>query len=54
MKHSTLSEKLTVAQLVKTFPGSYWTRRFTAIFKRASHRTLSWARCTHSKPSYPI
>jgi hypothetical protein len=37
--------------LVKKYPVSYGNRRFIAVFTRARHRSLSWARCWMQ--SYP-
>jgi len=39
----TLFEKLIVTQPVKNIPPSYGIRRFITVFKKARHRTLSWA-----------
>jgi len=36
-------EKLIVAQLAKTFPSFYGTRRFITVFTTACHWTLSWS-----------
>jgi hypothetical protein len=47
-------ENLTVAQLVKKFPVFYGTRRFIAVFTRASHWIVSWARWIQSTLSHPI
>jgi len=49
-----LLEKLTVTQLVKTFPAFYRTQRLITVFTKAWHWSLSWARCIHSTPSHPI
>jgi hypothetical protein len=39
-----LLEKLTVTQLVKTFPAFYGSRRYIIIFTRAHYWSLSWSR----------
>jgi len=35
---------MTVTQLVNKFPTFYRTRRFSTMFAKAHHWTLSWAR----------
>jgi hypothetical protein len=47
-----LREKPPVAQLLKNFPT--WTRRFTTVFTRARHWSLSRARRIQSIPPHPI
>jgi len=37
-------EKVTVSQLVKTFPDFCGTQRFISVFARACHLSLSWTR----------
>jgi hypothetical protein len=39
-------------QLLKNFPAVYQTRRLIAVFTRALHWSLSWARSIQSTPSY--
>ena len=48
-----LLEKLTGLQLVKRFPASYGTRRFTIAFTSARHLSLSWASSIQSIPPHP-
>jgi hypothetical protein len=43
-KNRILREKLTVTELVKTFPTIYGTWRFIIAFTRSRHRAPSWAR----------
>jgi len=47
-------EKLTVTQLVTKCPTFYGTLRFTIVFTRPYHCSLSWARCNQSTPSHII
>jgi len=47
-------KKLTVTQLVKKFPTFYGTWGIITTFTKASHMSLSWARCVQSTPSHPI
>jgi hypothetical protein len=47
-----LLEKLPVVQPLKKFPAFYGTRRFSIVFTRALHWSLSWARSIQSIPSY--
>jgi hypothetical protein len=49
-----LLEKLPIVQLLKNFPALYGTRRFVAVFTRALHLSLSWARSIQSIPSRPV
>jgi len=44
------SSEVTVIQLVKKFPTFYGTRRFVAVFTKATHRSSSWARWIQSSP----
>jgi hypothetical protein len=46
-----LLEKLPIMQLLKNFPAFYRTRRFIAMFTRALHWSLSWARSIQCIPS---
>jgi hypothetical protein len=48
-----LLEKTPIAQLLKNFT-FYGTRRFIAVFTRALHWSLSWARSIQSIPPHPI
>jgi hypothetical protein len=41
------------SQLLKNFPIFYGTRRFSIIFTKALHWSLSWARSIHSILPYP-
>jgi hypothetical protein len=53
--HITLTnctENLIVAQLVKTFPASYGTPKFTAVSTRARHWTLALCRSFQSTSSF--
>jgi hypothetical protein len=47
-------EKPPVAQLLKKFSTFYGTRRFTTVFTRALHWSLSWPRSIQSIPPHPI
>jgi hypothetical protein len=49
-----LLEKLRTVQLLKNFPVFYGTRRFSTVFTRALHWTLSWTRSIQSITSHPI
>jgi hypothetical protein len=49
-----LLEKPPIVQLLKNFPAFYGTRRFSAVFTRALHWSLSWAKSIQSIPSHPI
>jgi hypothetical protein len=49
-----LLEKLTVTQLVKTFPAFYGTRSFITVFTRVRHWSLFWARWIQSTPPHTI
>jgi len=49
-----LPEKLTGLQLVKKFPISYRTWKFSTVFTRACHLSLSWARSIQSMPSIQL
>jgi hypothetical protein len=51
---SRVLEKIIVTQLVRNFPAIYGTWRFIAMFKRARHWSLSWARCIQSTPTQPV
>jgi hypothetical protein len=51
---STAFEKLTVAQLVKNFPGFYVSRMFNIVFTRGRYWTTSWANWIQSTFSNPI
>jgi hypothetical protein len=42
-----------VTQLVNIFPAFYGNLKFNSVLPRASHWSLSWARCINSTPSYP-
>jgi len=44
---------LTVTRLVKIFPTTFGTQRFSTMFKRARHWSLSWATCNQSTPCHP-
>jgi hypothetical protein len=46
-----LLEKLSIVQLLKSFPSFYGTRRFITLLTRALHWSLSWARSIQSIPS---
>jgi hypothetical protein len=48
-----LTERLIVAQLVKTFSSCYGARRFITVFTETHHRSV-WAGCTQSTPSQHI
>jgi hypothetical protein len=48
------AEKLPIMHLLKNFPAFYGTRRFIAVFTRAIHWSLSWARWIQFIPSHPI
>jgi hypothetical protein len=48
-----LLEKLSIVQQLKNFPAFYGTRRLIAVFTRALHWSLSWARSMQSIPSHP-
>jgi hypothetical protein len=43
-----------VVQLLRNLPTIYGSRRFITVFTRALNWSLSWARSTHSIPSYSI
>jgi hypothetical protein len=43
-----------IVQLVMKFSAFYVARRLTAVFTRAHHRTLFWARWIQSTPPYPV
>jgi hypothetical protein len=43
-----LLEEPPILQLLKSFPTFYGTRRFTVVFTRALHWSLSWARSIQS------
>jgi hypothetical protein len=49
-----LLEKPPIVQPLKNFPTFYGTRRFIAVFRRALHWSLSWARSIQSIPSHPL
>jgi hypothetical protein len=49
-----LLEKLSLGLLLKNFPAFYGAQRFTAMFTRALHWSLSQARSIHSIPPHPI
>jgi hypothetical protein len=49
-----LLENLPIVQPLKNFPAFYGTRRFIAVFTRALHWSLYWARSIQSIPSQPI
>ena len=49
---SVLLEKLTVFQLVKSFPAFYRTRKFITAYTSARHLSLSWASYTQSIPPH--
>jgi hypothetical protein len=49
-----LLEKPSVAQLLKNFPIFYGTRRFSTMFTRTFHWSLSKARSVQSKAHHPI
>jgi hypothetical protein len=42
-----------VVQLLRHFPAFYGNRRFSAVFKRPLHRSLSWVRSIQSIPPHP-
>jgi hypothetical protein len=48
-----LLEKPPVAQLLKNFPTCYGTRQSIAVFIRALHWSISWARSIQSIPPHP-
>jgi hypothetical protein len=43
-----MEQKLTLPKLLKKFPAFYGTRRFFAIFTKARHLSVSWARSIQS------
>jgi hypothetical protein len=49
-----LLDKPPVAQLVECFPIFYGTRRFTIMFTKSRHWSLSWARLIQSISLHPI
>jgi hypothetical protein len=49
-RQKSFLKKLIVNQMENTFPTFYITRRFTAVTITSQHRSLSWARWTHSTP----
>jgi hypothetical protein len=49
-----LLEKPPIVQVLNNFPAFFGTRRFIAVFTRALHLSLSWARSIQSIPSHPI
>jgi hypothetical protein len=49
-----LLEKLPIVQPLRNFSAFYGTRRFIAVFTRALHWSLFWARSIQSIPSHPI
>jgi len=36
------------------FPRTLWKPKFSTVFTRARHWSLSWARWIHSIPSHPM
>jgi len=53
-RHLILPNKLTVTQPAKKFLAFYSTRRLTAVFTRAHHWSVSWARWIQSTTSHSI
>jgi hypothetical protein len=47
-------EKPPIVKLLKNFPEIYGTQRFSNVFTRDFHWSLSSARSIHSIPSNPI
>jgi hypothetical protein len=43
-----------VSQMIRTFPAIYGTRRFSTVFVRAYHCSLSWARWIQFTSLHPI
>jgi len=52
--HRVVSEKLTVAYLIKNFLAFPETRRLITGFRGIKHSTLTWARRTQPLPSQHI
>jgi hypothetical protein len=49
-----LLEKPPVAKLLKNFPTFYRNRRFIAVFTKAYHWSINWARLIQSTPPHPV
>ena len=53
-RNRVLPEKLMVCELLEIFPAFRGTRRFSTMFTRARHLSLSWATLMQSTPSHPF